>query len=58
MLVLLEVCLILTSKNDLSSVFFPGACTGAAGVTDTTSARSDCKKRNESLKSNNGNSAI
>lgn len=32
--------LILTSKNDLSSVFFGGPGAGEAGVTDITSAKS------------------
>lgn len=35
---MLFVCF--TSKNDLSSVFFGGPGIGAAGVTDTTSAKS------------------
>lgn len=36
-----ECITLLTSKNDLSSVFFGGPGAGAAGVTDITSARSE-----------------
>ena len=36
-----ECITLLTSKNDLSSVFFGGPGAGAAGVTDITSASSD-----------------
>lgn len=35
----------LTSKNDLSSVFFGGPGIGAAWVTDITSAKSETEKR-------------
>lgn len=38
---LLLKLIILTSKKDLSSVFFGGPGAGEAGVTDTTSARSE-----------------
>jgi len=36
----IKIKYILTSKKDLSSVFFGGPGIGAAGVTDTTSAKS------------------
>jgi hypothetical protein len=36
-----ECITLLTSKKDLSSVFFGGPGAGAAGVTDITSARSE-----------------
>lgn len=35
---------LLTSKNDLSSVFFGAPAVGIAGVTDITSARSEIKE--------------
>lgn len=35
---------LLTSKNDLSSVFFGGPGAGGAGFTDITSARSEANK--------------
>jgi len=36
----IKIKCILTSKKDLSSVFFGGPGIGAAGLTDTTSAKS------------------
>jgi len=36
----IKIKCILTSKKDLSSVFFGGPGIGAAGITDTTSAKS------------------
>lgn len=42
-IIISKMKLVHTSKNDLSSVFFGGPGVGAAGATETTSARSEKK---------------